>query len=89
MTDSASLPTTSKMPLTITKSELRDALGCREVRRFNRVYMTDTVLGEILGLGSREVYNRIREFNVMQTRALIDFFRLGPEQFRPPTPQRK
>ena len=61
--------------LTITKSELKEALGCTTWGRFYSKFLTPEVIENVLGLSTSE-YKRIREFSVPQTRALRQYFRL-------------
>lgn len=63
------------MGLTLTKSELRDRLGCTTWQRFYAKFMTEHVITTVLKL-SKPDYSRLREFDVEQTRRLKEYFQL-------------
>ena len=65
--------------LTVTKSELRQILGCNSYNRWRGKVMTDEVLEEVLHC-DRHQFNKLREFSVSQTRALANFFKPQFEQ---------
>jgi hypothetical protein len=64
-----------KLGLTITKAELKDILGCTSWKRFYRVFLTDAVITNVLGL-SKAQYKQIREFDVEQSSKLYEYFHL-------------
>lgn len=67
-------------PITITKSELKRALGCTNDRRWRNKIMTDEVITKVLNMSVDE-FRTVHEFDVMKTRTIIEFFRLPPERF--------
>lgn len=66
-------------PLTITKDELRRALGNPSKFSFREKYLTNQVIERELNM-SLEEYRLIHVFTVDQSRALYRFFCLKPEQ---------
>lgn len=62
--------------LTITKSELREQLGCTTWKRFYQKFMTPEVITAKLGM-TIEDYKRTREFNVEQSRRIYEYFQLN------------
>ncbi len=67
-------------PLTVTKSELKRALGITNDRRWRQKVMTDQVITEVLNMSIAE-FKSVHEFDVLKTRVIIDFFRIPPERF--------
>jgi hypothetical protein len=66
-------------PLTITKDELRRALGNPSKFSFREKYLTNQVIERELNMSLAE-YRLIHVFTVDQSRALYRFFCLKPEQ---------
>lgn len=62
--------------LTITKRELKDALKCTTWGRLYSKFLTPEVIETVLKMDAAE-YKRIKEFNVLQTRALREYFQLN------------
>lgn len=67
-----------QLSMTITKSELCALLGCNE-KRLRRKFVTDQVIRDVLKIDV-PTYRRIREFDVIQTRALYRFFKFIPAE---------
>jgi hypothetical protein len=65
----------AELKITVTKSELKDLLGCTTWKRFYAKFMTDHVQRNILNL-TKEEYKAIREFDVEQTRLIYQYFEL-------------
>lgn len=68
-------------PLTLSKSELLPIFRASSFRTVRRHYITDDVVREVLQMDVVE-FKRIRVFDAMQTRRLIEWFRLSPEHFK-------
>lgn len=68
------------LPRTLTKVDLRRALGCEHnFPRFRTMYITD---GLLLHLGmSREQWTHVKELDVDQTRAVIQYLNLSAADF--------
>jgi hypothetical protein len=69
-----------KVPLTITKSQLRQALRVTSRKTFRGKYCTDEVILQTLGM-SLDDFNRTVLFDVPTTRRLVQYFDLGAEDF--------
>lgn len=66
---------TANAPLLISKAELRRELRCTSDYQWKTKYFPDTVIKELFGM-DREGFNRIRQFDAIQTQRIINFFRL-------------
>lgn len=69
-----------KYPNLISKYELRTALRCASNHEWRYKYFPDQVLSEILGV-DRVQFNKIRQFDAIQTQKIISFFQLEPKDF--------
>jgi hypothetical protein len=68
-------------PLTVSKDELRRALGSPSRFSFREKLLTDSVIESVLRM-SVEKFRLIQVFDVEQSRALYRFFCLTPEHFQ-------
>ena len=67
-------------PLTISKVELRRALGSPSRFSFREKLLTDSVIESVLRISVNQ-YRLIQVFDVEQSRALYRFFCLTPQHF--------
>ena len=68
------------LPRTLTKVDLRRALGCEHnFARFRNMFVTDGLLAT-LGV-TREQWGHIKELDVEQTRTVVGYLRLSPADF--------
>ena len=72
---------TTTLPRTLSKSEIRRALRCTSRRAWREKFFTDRVLGEVLQI-TREDWNRVLVLDAHQTKAVIQFFELTPDDFK-------
>jgi len=70
-----------QVPVTITKAELKRALGVTNDKRWRNKIMTDQVITDVLGM-SIDDFKRVHEFDVLRTRAIIEFFSIPPDRFQ-------
>ncbi len=71
---------TTTLPRTLSKKEIRTALGCTSQRAWRQKFFTDRVLVEVLQI-TREEWNHVQVLDAHQTKAVIAFFELKPESF--------
>lgn len=69
-----------KVPLCITKSQLRQALRVTNRKTFRVKYCTDEVIQNTLGM-SLDDFNRVVLFDVPTTRRLVQYFELDAKDF--------
>ena len=69
-----------KLPLTITKSQLRQALRVTNRKTFRVKYCTDEVIKNTLGM-SLDDFNRLVVFDVPTTKRLLSYFNLDANDF--------
>ena len=70
-----------QVPVTITKAELKRALGITNDKRWRNKIMTDAVITSVLEMSVDE-FRRLHEFDVLRTRKLIEFFSIPPDRFQ-------
>lgn len=73
------MQTETRFPALISKAELNRALKCTSREQWQKLF-TDEVLQEVLKM-DRQQFKKVRLFDAMATRRLIDFFSLQPQDF--------